>query len=183
MLTIKFKNKMQRGSYVVTARPGAKQDGFRPALTPRQMLRLGVFEGLYLNSAQDEYPTSWFVGARLSLVPDVECNAFSAKSRLPLSAWQEQGWINPQDPRGWFEWYCRFYQGRRTEDDARQIKRWRAFVRHSAQVMKHGGGDVSVRPAQRQALLQWSHDPLPDVKPRPHESTYAKIQRVLQAQR
>ncbi len=136
---------------------------FQPAFTPHQMLRLGVFEGKYLNSTMDEYPKSWMRGAKLSDVPDPSVNAFVVKSRQPLSIWQKNGWINPQDPHGWFQWYCRYYCGRRSDDDARQIKRWRAFARHSAQVAKHGFGDASIRPVQRQALLQWSWDPFPDV--------------------
>lgn len=139
---------------------------FSPAFTPKQMLALGVFEGKYLNDTT-EYPDEWFVKARISLVPDTEMNYFGVKSRSPLSIWQANGWINPQDPRGWFEWYCRYYTGRRTEDDTRQIKRWAAFVRHSAQIIKHGLKNPNIRRIQRQALLQWSHDPFPDIKGKP----------------
>lgn len=139
------------------------QPGFEPALSPSEMLKMGVFEGKYLNSARHEYPSAWFKGAKLSDTPDPSLNFFGVKSRTPLSVWQSNGWVHPQDPRGWFEWYCRYYNGRRSEDDARQIKRWRAFVRHSAQVLKNGQGDINKRRVQRQALLQWAWDPFPDV--------------------
>jgi hypothetical protein len=144
------------------------------------MLQLGVFEGWYLNSARKEYPAAWFLKARMAESgADPTVNAFRVKSRQPLSVWRENGWINEQDPRGWFEWYCRFYQGRRSEDDDRQIKRWRAFVRHSAQVKKNGMGRVDVRPVQRQALLQWAHDPFPDAPSLDRESALRKTKRLL----
>ena len=93
---------------------------FRPALTPRQMLEMGVFEGKYLNDCRDEFPADWFEGARLSDRPDIRCNFFGIKSRQPLAVWREKGWIYGPDPRGWFQWYCRYYMGRRCPDDERQ---------------------------------------------------------------
>jgi hypothetical protein len=153
--------------------------GFNPAFTPHQMLRLGVFEGKYLNSTMGEYPSSWARGAKLSDTPDPSINAFGRKSRQPLSVWKDSGWIHPQDPWGWFQWYCRYYTGRRTEDDLRQIKRWRSFVRHSAQVLKNGQGDPTIRPTQRQALLQWSYDPFPDVRAKTNETICDKVKRKL----
>ena len=153
---------------------------FTPAFTPAEMLELGVFEGKYLNSARHEYPEDWFTRARLSDLPDPSINAFGVKSRQPLSAWQQAGWIHPQDPRGWFEWYCRYSMGRRTEDDARQIKRWRAFARHTGQVLKHGNGDPYKRRVQRQALLQWARDPFPDVEFLAGETVLQKFYRVFE---
>jgi hypothetical protein len=152
---------------------------FTPAFTPHQMLRLGVFEGRYLNSTLHEYPASWRRGAKLSDISDPTINAFGVKSRQPLSIWLENGWIHPQDPWGWFQWYCRYYTGRRTDDDARQIARWRAFARHSAQVVYNGNRDVNTRRVQRQALLQWSWDPLPDFKNIRGESAWDKFQSVM----
>jgi len=137
---------------------------FKPFYTPKQMLALGVFEGKYLNSTRHEYPADWFVTAKLSDVPDERLNFFGVKSRMPLSEWQARGWIHPQDPLGFFQWYCRWYLGRRTADDARQQRRWAAFVRHSRQVFLYGDGDINKRRRQRQALLQWSHDPFPDCR-------------------
>jgi len=86
---------------------------------------------------------------------------FGVKSRLPLSEWRRKGWIDARDPRGWFEWYMRFYLGRRIPGyDEHQIARWRAFRRHLAQVQKNcERGHIDCRPRQRQALLQWAYDP------------------------
>jgi hypothetical protein len=151
--------------------------GFEPAFTPAEMLVLGVFEGKYLNSTKDEYPKSWFNKAKLSDTPDPTLNLFKVKSRQPLSTWSANGWIHPQDPWGWFQWYARYYNGRRTEDDARQIRRWRAFKRHSQQVVNCG--DLSKRHRQRQGLLQWAWDPFPDVKFKRGETPYQKVLRCI----
>lgn len=161
---VHFYNLMQRGSYTLVRPAGNFKDfpEFKPFYTPGQMLHMGVFEGKYLNSCRDEYPASWFRGVKMSDVPDENVNYFKLKSRMPLAWWLEKDLINAQDPRGWFEWYCRFWRGRRTDDDARQIRRWRMMARHSGQVAKHGGGDVQKRARQRQTLLQWSWNPFPD---------------------
>ena len=163
--TVHFQNAMSSGSYERSCSPGDLSDHpeFRPHLSPREMLIAGVFEGRYLNSCRDEYPEEWFIGARLSDVPDPRLNKFGLKSRTTKSWWHERNLIDPQDPRGWFEWYCRFWMGRRSTDDARQIRRWRGMVRHSAQVEKNGRGDVLHRRRQRQTLLQWSYNPTPDL--------------------
>ena len=156
-------DRMQRGyRYTISARSGRDfAPDFTPQLTPKQMLELGVFEGKYCNDCRDEFPKSWFARARLSETPDPACNRFGVKSRQPLSVWREKGWIIGPDPRGWFQWYCRYYLGRRLpEVDAVQIKRWRAFARHAAQVRKNcDPGDLFCRPRQRQALLQWAYLP------------------------
>jgi len=106
-------------------------------------------------------PPEWFEKAKISDKPDPSINAFGIKSRQPLSVWRDKGWIIEPDPRGWFQWYCRYYLGRRLPDvDHTQIKRWRAFRRHEAQVRANcEPGDVWCRPRQRQALLQWAYDP------------------------
>jgi hypothetical protein len=133
---------------------------FTPDLTPKQMLALGVFGGAYLNDCTEEFPTDWFVNAKLSPKDsDPALNFFGVKASQPLSVWQKKGWIHPDDPRGWFQWYSRFYMGRRHEDDARQIKRWVAMKRHVAQIKNNCiRGYVSCRPKQRQALLHWAYD-------------------------
>lgn len=133
---------------------------FQPELTPKEMLQLGVFGGKYLNDCQAEFPNDWFVDAKLSATQkDITQNYFSVDASQPLSIWQKKGWIHPQDPRGWFQWYCRYYMGRRTEDDARQIKRWKAFKRHASAVRKNcEKHDFSCRRKQRQALLHWAYD-------------------------
>ena len=133
---------------------------FKPELTPAEMLALGVFCGKYMTDCRDEFPKGWFENAKLSpQKPDCSLNHFGVKAGKPLSYWQGKGWIHPDDPRGWFQWYCRYFSGRQMEDDARQIARWRAFARHAAQVRGNcEPGEPFCRPRQRQALLQWAYD-------------------------
>jgi len=133
---------------------------FRPQLTPRQMLELGVFGGKYLTDCTDEFPDEWFADARLcSDRHDPSLNYFGVNASQPLAYWREKGWINEEDPRGWFQWYCRYYMGRRGADDQRQIKRWKNMRRHVAQVRKNCERyDLNCRRRQRQALLHWAYD-------------------------
>ncbi len=134
---------------------------FLPQLTPKQMLQLGVFGGWYLNDCTEEFSKDWFVNAKLSNNgPDPKLNFFEVKASQPLSEWQRKGWISTDDPRGWFQWYCRYYMGRRLpSEDARQIKRWKAISRHIAQLRKNCQvGDLNCRPVQRQAILHWAYD-------------------------
>lgn len=133
---------------------------FRPELTPKQLLEMGVFGGKYLTDCRDEFPADWFQNAKLSPAKrDPRLNFFGVDASKPLSYWQEKGWIWPRDPRGWFQWYCRYYLGRRCEDDARQIGRWKNMTRHIAQIRKNCvKGDLLCRPRQRQALLHWAYD-------------------------
>ena len=134
---------------------------FRPELTPAEMLGLGVFGGKYLTDCQDEFPNDWFTNAKLSpYKKDISLNYYSVDASQSLLEWQRKGWIHPQDPRGWFQWYCRYFLGRRTPaEDVRQVKRWRAFSRHVGAIKKYcGRGDWSCRKKQRQALLHWAYD-------------------------
>ncbi|MEQ3672922.1 hypothetical protein [Pseudophaeobacter sp.] len=160
---ISVSDRMQQGySYRLTAKMGEDFDeSFTPFHSPAEMLALGVFEGKYLNDCRNEFPASWFEKARLSAQPDASLNYFGIKSRQPLGHWQDKGWIYGPDPRGWFQWYCRYYLGRRlAEVDQIQIKRWRGFARHAGQIRANCyPGDVFCRPRQRQALLQWAYDP------------------------
>jgi hypothetical protein len=153
---------MQTGYvYTLTAPVGGGFDsGFSPELTPREMLELGVFGGKYLTDCTAEYPPEWFAKAKLCHERhDPALNYFGVNASQPLSVWRERGWIYHEDPRGWFQWYCRYYLGRRCPDDERQIKRWRAMRRHIAQVRKHCvQGDLTCREKQRQALLHWAYD-------------------------
>jgi hypothetical protein len=147
--------------YVLTAPEGAGFDaGFEPQLAPADMLRLGVFGGCYMTDCRDEFPAEWFEGAPLSPGrANPACNHFGVLASQPLAEWRRKGWIHSDDPRGWFQWYCRYWRGRRHEDDDRQIKRWRAFARHAGQIRAHcAPGDPFCRPRQRQALLQWAYD-------------------------
>ncbi|QKS00468.1 hypothetical protein F9288_13195 [Sphingomonas sp. CL5.1] len=134
---------------------------FLPELTPAEILSLGVFCGKYLTDCRAEFPEDWFKSAKLAAGrPDCSLNYFGVRASVPLRVWIEKGWIYPDDPRGWFQWYCRYYSGRRLpQEDSRQIARWKAFKRHAAQIVKHcNPGDPFCRPRQRQALLQWAYD-------------------------
>jgi hypothetical protein len=134
---------------------------FRPELTPAEMLRLGVFGGKYMTDCRKEFPKSWFTRARLAEdCADPSLNFFGVSASQPLSEWRRKGWVHPADPRGWFQWYCRYYMGRRSpEEDARQIKRWKAMRRHVRQIHRHcEPGDLTCRKRQRQALLHWAYD-------------------------
>lgn len=136
---------------------------FKPELTPKEMLKLGVFGGRYMRDCVGEFPKSWFLGAKFhpKNTPghSSKLNFFETDASQPLSVWRKKGWIHEDDPRGWFQWYCRYYMGRRHEDDDRQIKRWRAFKRHWSQVKNNcSKGDFSCRKKQRQALLHWAYD-------------------------
>jgi hypothetical protein len=153
---------MQQGYvYVLTEPTGRKcHPGFRPELTPKQMLELGVFGGRYMTDCAAEFPADWFENAKLCPERhDPGLNLFSVNASQPLAVWRAKGWIYQEDPRGWFQWYCRYHLGRRCPDDERQVRRWRAARRHVAQLEKHcPRGDLDCRRRQRQALLHWAYD-------------------------
>lgn len=152
---------MQKNYSYYLAEPAGKNfhPDFKPELTPKQMLELGVFGGKYMTDCKKEFPKDWFSKAKLSKVRLPSLNFFKVNASQPLSVWREKGWINKDDPRGWFQWYCRYYLGRRHEDDERQIKRWKLMKRHVSQIKKHcRKSSFSCRPAQRQALLHWAYD-------------------------
>lgn len=147
--------------YTLTSPQGKNFDPtFKPQLSPKQMLEMGVFGGKYMTDCKDEFPSSWFKNAKLCpLTHDASLNFFGVNASQPLSVWRKKHWIHPDDPRGWFQWYCRYFLGRRHEDDERQIKRWRAIQRHVAQVVNHcKAGDLNCRRKQRQVLLHWAYD-------------------------
>jgi hypothetical protein len=154
---------MQKGYRYELVAPAGRNfhPDFRPELTPAQMLALGVFCGKYMTDTRKEFPASWFTRAKLSPGHrDCSSNYFGVDASQPLSVWRKKGWIHSDDPRGWFQWYCRYYMGRRMpEEDARQIKRWKTIRRHVAQVQRHcEPGDLTCRRRQRQALLHWAYD-------------------------
>ena len=162
-MTIVVNDRMQKGyRYQLVAAAGRNFDPeFKPDLTPKEMLELGVFCGKYMTDGRKEFPASWFQRAKLSPARrDCSLNYFRVEASQPLSEWRRKGWIHPDDPRGWFQWYCRYYLGRRLPDeDRRQVKRWKAIRRHVAQLRSNcEPGDLSCRPRQRQALLQWAID-------------------------
>lgn len=133
---------------------------FNPELTPKQMLELGVFGGKYMTDCTKEFPEDWFKKAKLcSKKHDPTLNFFGVNASQPLSVWRKKGWIHSDDPRGWFQWYCRYFMGRRHPDDLRQIKRWKAIKRHISQIKINClPGDLICRRKQRQAVLHWAYD-------------------------
>jgi hypothetical protein len=162
MKKISVNDLMQKGYVYYLTEPEGKNfaAGFEPELTPSEMLELGVFGGKYMTDCRKEFPAAWFRNAKLCHeFHDPALNFFKVNASQPLSVWRKKGWIYREDPRGWFQWYCRYYRGRRCPDDERQIRRWKAFVRHRTQVRKHcPPARYDCRPVQRQALLHWAYD-------------------------
>ena len=147
--------------YFLTEQVGEKfHPEFRPQLSPKEMLELGVFGGKYMSDCTAEFPVDWFEKARLcSEIHDPELNLFGVNASQTLAEWRRKDWIYKEDPRGWFQWYCRYYMGRRCPDDERQIKRWKSMRRHIGQITKNCRPlDLDCRPRQRQALLHWAYD-------------------------
>ena len=162
-ITVIVNDKMQkRYRYELVAPMGKNfHPDFQPELTPKRMLELGVFGGKYMTDCRKEFPEDWFTRAQLSPKGrDNDLNFFRIEASRPLSEWRRKGWICQDDPRGWFQWYCRYYMGRRMPaEDERQIKRWKAIRRHAAQIRKNcEPGDLWCRKRQRQALLHWAYD-------------------------
>ena len=163
MKKVTVNDKMQSGySYELTKSIGENfHSEFKPELTPKQMLKLGVFGGKYMTDCKAEFPDSWFKNAKLSpKKSDPSLNYFEVNASKSLKYWKKRGWIDERDPRGWFQWYCRYYMGRRLgEEDNRQVKRWKAMKRHVGALTKNcKKSDFSCRPKQRQALLHWAYD-------------------------
>jgi len=164
---IKYTDRFQTRTYILVEASGKNFDpSFTPELTPKEILQLGVFGGAYFvgvdGGIPSDLPKSWFAHEHFSESTNkvAKYNFFGVSASQSLAEWQRKGWINPSDPHGWFQWYCRYYLGRRIpKEDVRQIKRWRAFTRHAAQVRMYcKKGDLSCRRRQRQALLHWAYD-------------------------
>ena len=158
-------DKMQKNYSYYLKEPTGKNfaPDFKPELTPKQMLALGIFGGIYMRDCTKEFPRDWTKNAKFAKgkLREENLNYFKINASKPLSYWREKGWINYEhDPRGWFQWYCRYFYGRRVAGyDEVQIKRWKAFTRHIGQIKKHcTKTDFSCRPKQRQALLHWAYD-------------------------
>lgn len=163
MRTVVVNDTMQENYTYTCVEPVGKNfaDDFKPELTPKEMLALGVFGGVYMRDCRDEFPKDWFTNARLADGGrDPMLNFFEINASQPLAEWRRKGWIYEEDPRGWFQWYCRYYMGRRIpEEDARQIKRWKNMTRHIGQVKKYcAPGELHCRRRQRQAILHWAYD-------------------------
>ena len=159
---VKVQDKMQKNySYELTEPIGRNfNPEFKPDLTPPEMLKLGIFGGVYMRDCGKEFPASWFKAAKFSPAKaNKKYNYFGVMASQSLAVWRAKGWIHRDDPRGWFQWYCRYYLGRRHPDDARQIKRWKAMTRHIAQIKQNcRPGDLNCRRRQRQALLHWAYN-------------------------
>eukprot|EP00656_Telonema_subtile_P012842 TRINITY_DN1649_c0_g1_i1.p1 TRINITY_DN1649_c0_g1~~TRINITY_DN1649_c0_g1_i1.p1 ORF type:complete len:188 (-),score=26.41 TRINITY_DN1649_c0_g1_i1:141-704(-) len=177
---------MKRDSTGGIVFPGAA--GFRPRLTPKQMLASGVFGGCYFNPrggkpgvkhpkgipglSVEEFPQDWTADLLEEMYAsrryNIAVNKYKVKSGQDQRAWEQQGWIHEQDPRGWFQWYCRFFTGRRTADDERQISRWSGVTGPKGRwkrtllnkVVNSGRefDDESVSPVIRQTLLHWAYE-------------------------
>jgi hypothetical protein len=163
MKKVVVNDKMQTNYIYYLAEPIGKNfdPEFIPELTPKEMLELGVFGGKYMTDCKKEFPKDWFTNAKLSpKKKDISLNHFKVDASMPLSHWQKKGWIYYKDPRGWFQWYCRYYMGRRIPpEDERQIKRWKAMKRHLGAIRKNClPQDLDCRKKQRQALLHWAYD-------------------------
>merc|ERR1712070_528555 len=120
----------------------------------------------------EEFPPSWFVGLDANTLITADkynsaVNKYKAKCGNSLEVWETSGWMRAQDPYGWFQWYCRFFLGRRTVDDQRQVDRWvqaigekgrwRTFlVGHCVKAGKTWN-DPTVSPVTRQTLLHWGY--------------------------
>jgi len=162
MKTVHVHDVMQTYDYQLTEPMGKNfADDFKPELTPKEMLELGVFGGVYMRDGAGEFPADWFTNASFAEADrDPKINFFEINASQPLSVWREKGWIYDDDPRGWFQWYCRYYMGRRLPDeDQRQINRWKNMTRHIGQIKKYcAPGDLACRRRQRQAVLHWAYD-------------------------
>jgi len=162
-------------------------DDFRPNRTPKEVLHAGSFGGTYFRpiyssvtkknygpEVYEELPGDWLKGLNkktqvASPNYDVDVNKFKVKCGGSLEMWETSGWIVEQDPYGWFQWYCRFFQGRRSDDDERQIGRWKRCAgvkgrwRNNLVTKVFNSGkkkfdDPSVSPVVRQTLLHWGYE-------------------------
>jgi hypothetical protein len=157
---------------------------FKPNMTPKKMIQSGIFGGTYFRpiysevtkknykNAWKEFPKSWFSGLTKDEIESSICrkelNKYKVKSGSSLKYWEQRNWIQSIDPYGWFQWYCRFYKGRRSYDDERQIKRWKNFAGENGRwkinlvnkikKSKKKWNDYSVSPVIRQGLLQWGYE-------------------------
>jgi len=195
----KKKNKTRRNKSTKVTNASKRSDGtlifkdypdFRPNLTPREIFKLGSFGGTYwrpiyssvvdknLKNVHKKYPKSWWNGipndhlTRSFEEYDTKINKYGVKVGTTLEFWEGKKWITKYHPYGWVQWYCDFYQGKRTPDDERQISRWSALTgdkgrfknflinlikkRHKKD-LKKGLDDYLVSPKIRQVLQHWGY--------------------------
>ena len=166
---------------------------FHPNRTPEEILRAGAFGGTYfrpITSAvtnikynadavlKDSVDPKWIEGLdkKTTLTSSTyrnSVNKFGVKCGGSLGMWESSGWISDADPYGWFQWYCRFYQGRRCSDDARQISRWarsagtkgrfRSQLCNKILAADTHAGDTKISPVIRQTMLHWGLEITEDV--------------------
>jgi len=158
---------------------------FKPNLTPKEVLQMGSFGGTYFRpiyssvtktkygkEVWQELPQSWLEGLDIrtqvsSSIYDPAKNKYKVKCGASLEEWENSGWMHKQDPYGWFQWFCRFYQGRRTDDDERQIGRWSKCAGEKgrwknnliSKIVKSGCAwdNYAVSPVVRQTLQHWAY--------------------------
>ncbi len=136
---------------------------FAPKYTPVQMLEMGVFgRGYFYRAADRDF---YMLGEAEELArrdrrpPLYKGNYFGAKAGMSYNDWLERGWIFPEDPLGWFHWYCRYHAGRRHERDDRQRARWISYGERWKRMGRHQEAVSGyVTPVVKQGFLQWSYD-------------------------
>lgn len=156
---------------------------FIPNLTPIDIFKLGSFGGGYwrpiysdvtkknYKNVHQNFPKSWWKGLSDDHLTNekynIDINNYKVKVGTSLIFWEEKGWITQHDPYGWVQWYCNFYNGRRTSDDGRQIKRWSELAGEKGRfrkwlitlIVKKKGkwNDTEISPKIRQTLQHWGY--------------------------
>jgi len=156
---------------------------FKPNLTPKEVFEMGSFGGTYFRPIYSSIIKSklkdqhlefkkWFTKLDVSKYVtnntcNVSVNKYNVKAGSSLDEWEKSGWITKHDPYGWFQWYCRFYMGRRCEDDKRQINRWIKYASEKSgrwrirlvnlcKDNKSNYNNYTISPIIRQGLQQWA---------------------------
>ena len=115
---------------------------FNPNKTPIEIIKEGAFGGTYFRDIysginEKWYKNSWKEFVQLKNIDakfyasdyyDINVNKYGVKCRTSLRFWENKGWIKKIDPYGWFQWYFRYWLGRRSKDHKRQINRWKKTV-------------------------------------------------------
>ena len=115
---------------------------FNPSKTPIEIIKEGSFGGTYFRDIYSNINGKWYRNSwkeldflkridpklYLNIYYNTNVNKYKIRCRTSLRFWENKGCIREQDPYGWFQWYCRYYLGRRSEDDKRQIARCNNIV-------------------------------------------------------